>query len=337
MNSALTKVQGLARVGLLAAAALWASGAVSQEKTLAQQIFDVMIQLPGYDSAYRAAHAKGIVCQGTFTPSKDAASLSRAAHFQGGSVPVTVRFSDASQDHSVPDNSPDAGPQGMAIRFSLPNGGGKSTDLVVLSHNGFIVGTGDDFLALQKAVVATDPSKPHPWPIEAFLGAHPLAFKFVQDTQARPASFGTQAFFSNNAFIFVNAQGVKQAGRYKLLPVAGQQNLSAADANAKAANFLAEELKTRLASGPVQFRMMVQLPNAGDPTNDGSLVWPNDRKTIDIGTVSITSVVADSDAAQKTLVFFPTNLTDGIELSDDPLPALRTSVYALSFGRRQRP
>jgi len=46
-------------------------------------------------------------------------------------------------------------------------------------------------------------------------------------------------------------------------------------------------------------------------------------------------VRADSAAAEKALVFFPTNLPDGIELSDDPLPALRTSVYALSFGRRQ--
>ena len=66
------------------------------------------------------------------------------------------------------------------------------TDIVALSHNGFVVGTGEDFLALQKAAVATDPSKPHPWPIEAFLGAHPLALKFVQESQVIPASYGTQ-------------------------------------------------------------------------------------------------------------------------------------------------
>ena len=82
--------------------------------------------------------------------------------------------------------------------------------------------------------------------------------------------------------------------------------------------------------------MIVQLANAGDPTNDASLVWPDDRKTIDVGVVSISSVVPDSDTAQKALVFFPTDLTDGIELSDDPLPSLRTSAYALSFARRQQ-
>jgi hypothetical protein len=57
---------------------------------------------------------------------------------------------------------------------------------------------------------------------------------------------------------------------------------------------------------------------------------------IEMGTISVTWVVADSDTAQKALVFFPTALTDGIELSDDPLPALRTSAYAPSFARRQQ-
>jgi len=334
MNSSFSTPWRIAGVGLLAAASLWTGMAHgADDKSLAQQIFEVMIQVHGANPAFRTAHAKGVVCQGTFTPSKEATSLSKAAHFQGGSIPITVRFSNASQDPFISDNAA-GNPRGMAIRFRLPSG--RETDIVSLSHNGFIVGTGEDFLALQKAIAATDPSKPHPWPIEAFIGSHPVAAKFVQEVQATPASYGTAAFFSNDAFIFVNNQGQKQAGRYKILPVAGVQNLSEADAKAKSPDFLVDELKTRLASGPINYRMIVQLANSGDPTNDPSLVWPDDRKTIDVGMISITSVVADSDAAQKTLVFFPTNLTDGIELSDDPFPALRTSVYALSFARRQQ-
>jgi catalase len=178
---------------------------------------------------------------------------------------------------------------------------------------------------------------PHPWPIEAFLAAHPRAMKFVQDNAVAPASYGTAAYFSNNAFVFVNKHGVKQAGRYQFLPVAGRRNLSDDEAKAMSPNFLSEELRTRLANGPVKFRLVVQLANAGDPTNDPSLVWPDDRRTVEMGTISVTSMVADSDAAQKALVFFPTAVTDGIELSDDPLPALRTSAYAMSFARRQQP
>ena len=334
MNSSFSTPQRIAGVGLLAAASLWTGMAHgADDKSLAQQIFEAMIQVHGANPAFRTAHAKGVVCQGTFTPSKEAASLSKAAHFQGGSIPITVRFSNASQDPFISDNAA-GNPRGMAIRFRLPSG--RETDIVSLSHNGFIVGTGEDFLALQKAIAATDPSKPHPWPIEAFVGSHPVAAKFVQEVQATPASYGTAAFFSNDAFIFVNQQGQKQAGRYKILPAAGVHNLSEADAKAKSPDFLVDELKARLASGPINYHMIVQLANAGDPTNDPSLVWPEDRKTIDVGTISVTSVVTDSDAAQKTLVFFPTNLTEGIELSDDPFPGLRTSVYALSFARRQQ-
>ncbi|HTB60886.1 MAG TPA: catalase family peroxidase [Polyangia bacterium] len=340
--------QGILRIGpvavVMAASAFYAAAAsgadgqqagaeASVDQDLAQQIFDTLVQA-GAKPGYRVVHAKGIVCKGAFVPSKGAAALSRAAHFRRASVPVTVRFSNAAADPATPDNSPDAGARGMAIRFALPGGG--RTDIVALSHNGFAVGTGKDFLALRKAIAATEPSKPHPWPVEAFLAGHPLAAKFVKETQVIPASYGTHGYFSNDAFIFVNKEGVKQAGRYEILPVAGQQDLSEAEAKTKSANFLAEDLRTRLKAGPIKFRLVVQLPNPGDPTNDSSLVWPEDRKTIEVGTISITSVVADSDAAQRALAVAPTNLTDGIELSDDPLPALRTSVYGRSVARRRQ-
>lgn len=343
MNKSLTKIGCLKRFAFLQALGALAVGAPvgahpreaqTNDNDLAQQIFDTMIQAPGVKEGFRPVHAKGIVCRGTFAPSKGASTLSKAAHFTGASTPVTVRFSDGASDPSIPDNSPNAGPRGMAIRFSPPGGG--ETDIVSMSHNGFVVGTGDDFLALQKAIVATDPAKPHPWPIEAFLMTHPLALKFVQENRVAPASFATESFFSNDAFIFVNSKGKRQAGRYKILPAAGKHDLSDAEAQTRASDFLVQDLKALLAAAPVKYRLVVQLPNAGDSTKDPSLVWPDDRKTIDVGTISITSVDPDSDAAEKTLAFDPARLTDGIELSDDPFPALRSSVYALSVSRRQR-
>ena len=323
---------------VLAVGALWAATALAAEaadasdRSVAQQIFDAMVQDPGTRPGHRVAHAKGIVCEGTFVPSADAAKLSKAAHFQRGSVPVTIRFSDGPANPIIADNSPDAGPRGMAIRFKLAGGG--LTDIEGLSHNGFAVGTGEEFLALVKAVAATDSSKVHPWPIEDFLAKHPRALKFVQESAVVPASFGTTAYFSNNAFVFVDKQGVKRAGRYQFLPVDGRRDLSDDDAKAMPPNFLSDELGARLAKGPLKFRLLVQLANPGDKTNDASLVWPDDRRTVEIGTISIATIVADSNAAEKALVFFPTALTEGIELSDDPLPQLRTTAYALSFARR---
>ena len=324
----------LASTGLaLAFLAAGLSAAPQSGKDLAQQIFDVMVQLPGNKPGNRLVHAKGTVCQGTFSAEKSAGSFSRAAHFTSASVPVTVRFSDAAPDPAIADISPDSAPRGMAIRFSLP--GGKDTDIVSFSHNGFIVGTGEDFLALQKAAVATDPKKPHPWPIEEFVGSHPRALQFVKNPKPTPVSFATEAFFGNDAFLFVNEKGVKQAGRYQIVPLSGQHYVTDAETKTKSRDFLVEELRKHLAKEPIMFRLLVQLPNPGDPTNDPSIVWPDDRKTLTLGTITITAVAADSDAAQKTLAFDPARLTEGIEPSDDVLPALRSSVYMLSRMHRQ--
>ncbi len=303
------------------------------DKELVHQIFNTMLQIHGVKPGYRVVHAKGVVCQGTFTPSKDAAALSRAGHFQDVSVPVTVRLSDGNPDPIIPDNTPNAGPRGMAIRFKLPNG--DETDIIALSVNGFAVSTGEEFLALQKAVAATNPTGPHPWPIEGFLGTHPSALRFVKGTQAVPASFATESFFANDTFIFVNKAGVRQAVRYQIIPFAGQHDLSDEEAKARTEGFLFDDLKTRLASGPIQYHLMVQLPNPGDSTKDPSIIWPEDRRKIDMGAISVTSVVPDSDEAEKALAFDPTDLTDGIELSDDPFPSLRSRVYALASAYRQ--
>lgn len=113
--------------------------------------------------------------------------------------------------------------------------------------------------------------------------------------------------------------------------------MSDADAKAKPNDFLFDEIKTRLKQGSAKFRLVVQLPGPGDATSDASVVWPDDRKTVELGMISVTSVVADSDAVQKAIAFDPVNLTDGIELSDDPLPALRSRVYMLSALNRRTP
>ena len=324
----------VALIAIVSGAAGFVAASPAVDQHLAQDILNTMLQIHGVQPGFRPVHAKGSVCEGTFTASKEAAALSRAPHFQGTAVPVTVRFSAGAPDPHVPDFSPEAGPRGIAIRFMLP--GGEKTDIVAMSHNGFVVGTPAEFLALQKAVVATDPSKPHPWPVEQFIGSHPLAAKFVGENGAVPVSFGTESFFSNDSFVFVNKAGQRQAGRYQFVPIAGEQHLSAADAKVKTDNFLSDELKERMKKGPVQFRLLVQLAGSGDSTADPSLVWPDDRKKIDVGTISLTSMVADSDAASRKLAFAPTPVPDGIELSDDPFPALRSAVYALSVKHRQK-
>jgi catalase len=308
--------------------------AQAQEKSMPQQIADVMVQLAGgVHPGLRITHAKGLVTTGTFTPSPDAKSLSRAAHLQGAAVPVTVRFSDGTGIPDIPDNNPNASPHGMAIRFALA--GGAYTDIVANSHNGFFVGNGDELLAMLKAIAATSATSPHPSPIEAFMGAHPRALKVVVDSKAASKSFGNLDFYGNNAFIFVDAAGAKHPFRYQILPVAGVVKLDSATAAKQAPNYMFDDLKRQIAKGPVKYTLYAQLANPGDPTNDGSIVWPSDRKRVELGTISITKVAPNSDALQKALAFNPIILTNGITLSDDPLPILRSAVYALSVAHRR--
>jgi catalase len=306
----------------------------AQEKSLPQQIADVMVQLNGgVHPGFRFAHAKGMVLTGTFTPAKGAGSISRAAHLKGAAVPVTVRLSDGTGVPQINDDNPNASPRGMAVRFQLP--GGAFTDIVTNSHNGFFVGTGEDFLAFLKAIAATKPDSPHPSPIEQFLGAHPRALKVVMDSKALPKSFATLGFFGNNAFVFVDSAGTKRAGRYQILPVAGIHHLDSTAATKLSPNYLFEDLTRRIARGPIKVRLLVQLANAGVPTNDGSIVWPDDRKRVELGTISLTTIAPNNEELQRSLTFNPIYITDGIQLSDDPFVPLRSAVYALSVAHRR--
>src|SRR5207247_11418046 len=94
-------------------------------------------------------------------------------------------------------------------------------------------------------------------------------------------------------------------------------------------------LRKRIAKTPVEFRLQVQLANPTDPTTGATLVWPDDRKKVVLGTIRLTSVDPRSAETEKSLTYDPTHLTDGIELSDDPLPAFRAQVYSISIARRQ--
>src|SRR6478752_4139659 len=83
---------------------------------LAQQILDALDALFGVHPGFRPAHAKGLMCSGTFTPSADAAKLTRAPHATAPSTPVTVRYSDGTGVPNIPDNDPaQSGPRGIAI------------------------------------------------------------------------------------------------------------------------------------------------------------------------------------------------------------------------------
>jgi len=296
--------------------------------------------IEGFDKAngdvhagFRPAHAKGILLTGTFTPSADAASLTRAPQIQRNSTPVTVRFSDFAGIPTVPDNGREASPRGIAIRFHLAEH--SHTDIVAHSVDTFPVRTAEGFLEFLNALIATDPAGPHPNAIEQFLGAHPAALAFVQIPKPIPTSFGKESFFAVSAFKFTNAAGATRFGRYRILPVAGNEYLSDTQAAAQTPNFLFDEIKNRVVKEPVKFRIVVQLAEDGDTTDDATVRWPETRALLAFGEISLTAVAPDNATEQQHIIFDPIPRVDGIEASADPLFEPRANVYLMA-GRRRR-
>ena len=295
------------------------------------QQFDTIF---GLHPGFRPAHAKGTMLTGMFTPTAEASSLTRAPHIVRESTPVTVRFSDSTGLPLIPDGDPNANPHGLAIRFHLAEH--SHTDIVSHSTDGFPTRTGQEFLEFLRAVAASSaPGQPSPSPIETFLAGHPKALAFVQTRKPNPASFATEAYFGVNALRFTNRDSISRYGRYRIKPDAGSQHLDDAAAKSKDPNYLFDELKERVASGPVSFTIHVQLAADDDVADDATVHWPEDRPSLQLGQIALTSPVADNNHQQKQIIFDPIPRIDGIEPSADPLLELRAAVYLIS-GRRRR-
>src|ERR1700733_15363769 len=111
---------------------------------LSQDIIQQFDTIFGPHPGFRPAHAKGVMLTGTFQPSPAAASLTRAPHMNRESIPVSVRFSDATGLPLIPDNDPNANPRGCGVRFHLAQR--VHTDIIAHSANGFPARTGQEFV-----------------------------------------------------------------------------------------------------------------------------------------------------------------------------------------------
>jgi catalase len=287
----------------------------------------------GLHPGFRPAHAKGLLLTGTFTPSPEASTLTRAPHITRQSTPVTARFSNSTGLPLIPDNNPNANPRGLAIRFHLADH--VHTDIISHSTDGFPTHTGQEFLEFLRAVAATGPGASSPTPVEQFLGAHPETLAFIQTPKPTPSSLARDAYFGVTAMQFTNAGGASRFGRYRIVPAAGIDHLDDAAVQDKPADFLYDELKQRVAVSPIVFQIRVQLADPSDTADNATIHWPEDRPQIDFGSVTLTSLAENDAAEQKKIIFDPIPRVDGIEPSADPLLELRAAIYLIS-GRRRR-
>jgi catalase len=298
-----------------------------------EQLVDTANALFGAHPRTRALHAKGMWCEGTFTATADAARLSRAAHLQGDPIPALTRFSNGGGKPNSNDAAREA--RGLALKLSPP--GGADTDILATTTPVFVARTPEDFLELLQARLP-DPQtgEPDMEKLGAYLGAHPEAQLSIQSTIGAepPASFATVPYYSPHSFKLVDADGNEAWVRYRWRPEAGEERIADDVARKRGRDYLQEELRERLAAGPVRFELQLQLAAEGDPIEDATAMWPPERELIGAGTLEVAAVIADPEASGDVVVFDPTRVIDGVELSADPILHARPRAYSVSVERR---
>jgi catalase len=286
----------------------------------------------GVHQGHRAAHAKGVLCAASFTPTTAATRLSRALHLRGGEVRAHVRFSNGSGDPNAPDTARDA--RGLAVKFYLADG--TTTDVVAISLPAFFSRTPEDLLAFNDAR-RPDPETgvPDVERVGAYLAEHPEALPAVTAamTHPHPASYAGLTYNSLHAFGFEGENGT-HFGRYHFVPEHGDETLSDAEAAVQGPDYLSEELEKRLSRGSAIFHVRVELAAPDDSIGDPTAVWPEGREHVELGQLRVTRRAFDRERAGDVLVFDPTRITDGIQCPDDPILRARSGAYRVSVSRR---
>jgi catalase len=291
---------------------------------------DAVQRIFGRHPGYRALHAKGVVLTGDFSPTAEAATLTRAAHLQGPGVPVTVRFSNGSGNPKHPDWAPD--PRGLAVKFYLPDG--SRTDIVAVSTPRFPTRTPEGFIELVQAQGAGAAAA---WRFPMFLARHPEALGVLPvavPSLLAPSSYATIPYYGLHAFRWIDAEGGERFVRYTFKPAADGSRLAPWDARRRGRDYLQTDIVERAERGPVLFSLEVQVAEPGDPVDDPSAAWPKQRRRVTVGTLRVTGRDTEREQGGDVLVFDPSRVTDGIECSDDPVLRFRPEAYAESIRRR---
>ncbi|GJC88220.1 catalase-related peroxidase [Colletotrichum liriopes] len=291
-------------------------------------LVDVLHNIFGPHPGFRPAHAKGVLLRGIFRPTDTAARLSRAQHFTKPETPTIARFSSSTGIPHLPDTDPNGNPRGLAVRFQLADSPHRvHTDIIAHSTPFFPAPDGEEALAFFKSVASGN--------VANYVASHPAALAFVQAPKPFPISFGREIYYSVNAFKLVAADGSETFVRYRWIPVRGEKYLEDDEVKTKSASFLFDGVSEVLRNGPIEFKLLVQVAEDGDVTNDNTVHWPGERQVLELGKLSLLELVDNDTEEQKNIIFDPVPRVDGVEPSEDPLLEIRAGVYLIS-GRERR-
>jgi catalase len=325
---------GMAAVAGFAAADVggfaYAGGWLRPETLTPSRFADRFEHVYGRHDGFRRNHAKGLSATGSFASNGAGAAICRAAVFRPGTVPLVGRFSLGGGLPDQPDK-PDT-VRGLGLLFEA---NGQQWRTAMINIPVFTDATPQGFYErLLAGKPLPETGKPDPQKMATFLDRHPetvAAMKIIK--QSPPAAgFAGSTFYGLNAFWFTNGAGATVPVRWSVVPDDTGGPGSAGASPGK--DFLFDDLIRTVAQRPLKWRLMLTVGEPGDPTHDATKPWPQSRRSIDAGTVTITGVQTEQPGNARDINFDPLVLPDGITASDDPLPPARSAVYARSFTRR---
>ncbi len=315
-------------VAVLAAAFAYTAGWFSPDRLTPAKLIQALAPAEGPALGHRRNHAKGICFTGQFDSNGNGAELSRAQVFAKGQYPVIGRFNFSTPHPDA--NDATSRVRGLGLQITTPDGGVWRAAMIDPPF--FPVANPEAFYALLQASAKKD----DPDAMKNFAAAHPEIANFGAWAGSAPwhASYAEESYNSLNAFLFIDSSGAGHAVRWSYKPQATPTDLSAEDFAKLGPDHLAQEITERVGKGPQTWTLVVTVANPGDPTADPSKAWPDDRRKVEVGTLTVDKIEAEPDGPCRDINFDPTILPDGITVSDDPFPAARSAAYRHSFNLR---
>jgi catalase len=314
-------------VGAGAAAFAYTAGWFSPKRLTPDKMVAAFAPPSGPALGHRRNHAKGICFTGTFESNGAGSELSKATVFASGQYPVVGRFNLGTPNPDAPDATVRV--RGLGVQITTPDG--QEWRSAMIDPPFFPVSTPQAFYALLLASGSKDPNA-----MKTFASEHSEFATFGDWAKSAPwtGSYAEEPYNSLNSFVFTDNSGTEHVVRWSLKPAAQAVPVSQDDLAKRGPDFLEEEITQRVAAAPQHWTMSVTVANPGDPTGDPSKAWPADRRSIEVGTLTVEKIEAERDGPCREINFDPTVLPSGIKTSDDPFPAARSSAYAKSYDLR---
>lgn len=294
----------------------------------AETVINRIEKIFGTHPGYRRAHARGVSYRAHFIATGSASRLTTAPHFQKGGSEAFVRFSHFSPDPTWADALSPV--KGMAVQFRLPSG--EATNIVGVTSPIFFAKTPEIFNEMLGVVKSFKKGKPSLTELAGLLADYPESGAMIANIRKMqaPASFATGKYNSVHAFYFIDQEGQRQPIKYLWEPESGEETLSPLDAVALPIGFFEADIEDRVSRAPVKFRLDVILGHPGDPTDDPTKEWPEDREKLTIGYLEIKEEAPEAEG----IMYDPTLMTVGIECSEDQILNFRHEAYNISRQRR---